>query len=75
MPTFAYIDRGIAENEESCILIKGGNLYGMGYINNRESLRSIDLLQQQLEPMQDNDFIRNLVYKHAAQFPERCITL
>ena len=75
MPTFAYIDRGISDNEESCILIKGGNLYGMGYINNRDSLNSIDLLQQQLEPMQDNDFIRNLVYKHAAQYPERCITL
>ncbi|HYD22691.1 MAG TPA: DNA polymerase III subunit epsilon, partial [Flavipsychrobacter sp.] len=75
MPTFAYIDRGISDNEESCILIKGGNLYGMGYINNRDSLNSIDLLQQQLEPMQDNDFIRNLVYKHAAQYPERCVTL
>ncbi|MBL7717385.1 MAG: GIY-YIG nuclease family protein [Flavipsychrobacter sp.] len=75
LPTFAFIDKGIAENEESCILIKGGNLYGMGYINNRDSLRSMALLEQQLEPMQDNDFIRNLVYKHAAQFPERCFNL
>jgi DNA polymerase-3 subunit epsilon len=73
LPTFAYIDKGIADNEESCILIKGGNLYGMGYIINRDTLKNIDLLQQHLEPMQDNDFIRNLVYKHAAQFPERCV--
>lgn len=75
MPTFAYIDRGIHDNEESCILIKGGNLYGMGYINNRDSLKSIALLEQQLEPMQDNDFIRNLVYKHAAQFPEKRVEI
>lgn len=75
MPTFAYLDIGINENEESCILIKGGNLYGMGYINNRDSLKNIHLLEQQLEPMQDNDFIRNLVYKHAAQFPEKRVEL
>jgi DNA polymerase-3 subunit epsilon len=75
MPTFAYIDKGINDNEESCILIKGGNLYGMGYINNRDSLKSIALLEQQLEPMQDNDFIRNLVYKHAAQFPEKRVEI
>jgi DNA polymerase-3 subunit epsilon len=75
MPTFAYIDRGINENEESCILIKSGNLYGMGYINNRDSLKNLHLLEQQLEPMQDNDFIRNLVYKHAAQFPEKRVEL
>lgn len=75
MPTFAYIDIGINEHEESCILIKGGNLYGMGYINNRDSLKSLKLLEQQLEPMQDNDFIRNLVYKHAAQFPEKRIEI
>jgi DNA polymerase-3 subunit epsilon len=35
-------------------------------------LKSIDKLQQQLEPLQDNDYIRNLIYKHAAANPERC---
>ena len=75
MPTFAYLDRGINDNEESCILIKRGNLYGMGYINNRDSLKTIELLEQQLEPLQDNDFIRNLVYKHAAQYPEKRVEI
>jgi DNA polymerase-3 subunit epsilon len=75
LPTFAYLDKGIDDNEESCILIKGGNLYGMGYIYNRDSLKNIKLLEQQLEPMQDNDFVRNLIYKHAARFPEKRIEL
>lgn len=74
LPTFALVDKGMDDNEESCILIKGGNFYGMGYISDRRSLKNIDLLQQQLEPLQDNDYIRNLVFKYAAEFPEKCVS-
>ena len=74
LPTFALVDKGMDDNEESCILIKSGNLYGMGYINDRRSLKNIDLLEKQLEPLQDNDYIRNLVYKHAAAYPEKCVS-
>ena len=74
LPTFALVDKGMDDNEESCILIKGGNFYGMGYINDRHSLKNIDLLEKQLEPLQDNDYIRNLVYKHAAEYPEKCVS-
>lgn len=73
LPTFALLDIGIAEDEESCILMKGGNFYGMGYIRNRQVLDSIEILQKDLEIYQDNDYIRNLVYKHAAAYPEKCI--
>lgn len=72
LPTFAYVDKGNTANNKSCILIRKGNIYGMGYIENERCLDNPDLLEKTLEPVQDNDFIRNLVYKHAAQFPERC---
>lgn len=74
LPTFAYVDRGMNDNEQSCILVHKGNFYGMGYIEDDRPLKSLDLLQQHLEPMQDNDFIRNLIYKHAAAYPERCFS-
>lgn len=72
LPSFAYVDKGLKENEQSCILVHKGNFYGMGYIPDHHVLTDIDKLQQQLEPLQDNDFIRNLIYKHAAEYPERC---
>lgn len=75
LPTFAYVDRGMNDNEQSCILIHKGNFYGMGYIEDERHLKSLDSLQKQLEPLQDNDFIRNLIYKHAAAYPERCYHL
>ena len=75
LPTFALIDVGIDDNEHSCILIKEGNLYGMGYINDKQQqLQSIDILLKSIEPLQDNDYIRNLVYRHATEYPEKCVS-
>ncbi len=74
LPTFALIDKGIYDNEQSCILIKGGNFYGMGYINDMQPPKDIETLEKQLERLQDNDYIRNLIYKHANTFPEKCVS-
>ena len=72
LPTFAYVDRGMNDNEQSCILVHKGNFYGMGYIEDEKHLKNLEVLQPLLEPLQDNDFIRNLIYKHAATHPEKC---
>lgn len=72
LPTFALVDKGISDAEHSCILVKQGSFFGMGYIAHDTSLQDIDKLEQSLEPYQDNDYIRNLVFKHAAEYPEKC---
>jgi DNA polymerase III subunit epsilon len=72
LPTFALIDKGIDDNEHSCILIKEGNLYGMGYITDKKlQLKNMDALLKNMEPLQDNDYIRNLVFRHATEHPEK----
>ncbi len=74
LPTFALIDKGIDDNEHSCILVKEGNLYGMGYLNDKQKqLENIDALLASIEPVQDNDYIRNLVLRHATEYPEKCV--
>ena len=74
LPTFALVDKGIDDNEHSCILMKEGIFYGMGYIPDRKPLKNIELLEKMMEPLQGNDYIRNLVYKHASAFPEKCVS-
>jgi DNA polymerase-3 subunit epsilon len=73
LPTFVLLDKGLSEAEQSCILIRKGNIYGMGYIREEQLLQNLDKLQEELEPFQDNDYIRNLVYRHAAEHPEKCV--
>lgn len=73
LPTFALIDKGIDDNEHSCILIKDGNIYGMGYITDKKAdLRNVETLEKSIEPLQDNDYIRNLVLRYALENPEKC---
>lgn len=72
LPSFALVDVGVQDDEQSCILMKGGNFYGMGYIRSTATL-NMEQLQKDLQPYQDNDYIRNLIYKHAAAFPEKCV--
>jgi len=46
----------------------------MGYLNDKQKqIKSIDLLLASIEPVQDNDYIRNLVMRHATEFPEKCV--
>jgi len=75
LPTFAVIDKGFEDNDHSCILITEGHFFGMGYLTDKkEQLQSIDTLRETLEPLQDNDFIRNLVLRYATEYPEKCVT-
>ncbi len=74
LPTFALIDKGMEDNDHSCILVMEGNLYGMGYLTDKKmQLKSIETLQKNIEPLQDNDYIRNLVLRHATEYPEKCV--
>ena len=76
LPTFAFIDKGLDDNEHSCILVMDGNLYGMGYVDNEKSeLKNIEVLRNNLEPLQDNDYIRNLIFRHASEYPEKCFSI
>lgn len=75
LPTFALIDKGIDDNEHSCILVKDGNICGMGYLSDKKTqIKSLDTLTASIEPLQDNDYIRNLVLRHATEYPEKCVT-
>lgn len=74
LPTFALVDKGISDKEQSCILVKQGTFFGMGYIAGDHQMTDIETLEQNLEPYQDNDYIRNLVFRHAAENPEKCHT-
>jgi DNA polymerase III subunit epsilon len=48
----------------------------MGYLSDKkQQLQNMDALLKGLEPLQDNDYIRNLVFRHATEYPEKCVTL
>jgi DNA polymerase-3 subunit epsilon len=69
LPGFLLIDDGRNLTERSCILIENGHFYGMGYVLVAEIDQEISDLKKQLTPYPSNDYIRNLIFNYAIQFP------
>ena len=69
LPGFLLIDDGRNLAERSCILIENGQFYGMGFVSIEEADQEISDLKKQLTPYPSNDYIRNLIFNYAIQFP------
>lgn len=75
LPTFAVVDEGKHEAEQSCILIEKGKFYGMGYLPAGFSINSIESLKHNITAYPENDYIRGLIYSYAERRPEKKIEL
>ncbi|MEP6597729.1 MAG: exonuclease domain-containing protein [Ginsengibacter sp.] len=71
LPTFALMDNGLQQAEQSCILMEKGRFYGMGYLPGDFTAHTIEELKNHLTPYSENDYIRGLVYQYAAKFPDK----
>jgi DNA polymerase-3 subunit epsilon len=75
LPTLVLIDAGRAHDERSCILVEGGMFKGMGYFSSHTDIYDLQMFRSIVEPMPDNDFIRNLIYREAREYPHKCMRL
>jgi DNA polymerase-3 subunit epsilon len=75
LPSFALIDFGLQQEEQSCILMEKGRFYGMGYLPADITIQTMEELKFRLTPYAENDYIRGLVYQHAARYPGKKISL
>ncbi|MEP7250868.1 MAG: exonuclease domain-containing protein [Ginsengibacter sp.] len=73
LPSFALVDAGLKQEEQSYILIEKGRFYGMGYLAADLALHTIEDLKQYLTPHAENDYIRGLIYQHALRYPHKKI--
>ncbi len=73
--TYTIMDKGRNEEEQSCILIEDGKLYGMGYIPKDIQLYDIDSLKDHLQQIKENSFISNLLSGYAAKNPSKILLL
>lgn len=71
LPTFAVLDDGQHEQEQSCILIEKGRFYGMGYVPVGTAVQNIEQLKEKLVQYPENDYIRGLIYSYLEKKPEK----
>jgi DNA polymerase-3 subunit epsilon len=75
LPTFAVIDRGRTDDEQSCLWIEKGKFYGMGYLSHYADVNDLDLMKSALQPYPSNDYIINMVLAYAESHPEKKLSL
>ncbi|MEP6583442.1 MAG: exonuclease domain-containing protein [Ginsengibacter sp.] len=75
LPSFALVDAGLKEQEQSCILIEKGRFFGMGYLPSDMALHNIEELKSYLTPHAENDYIRGLVFQHISRYPYKKVSL
>lgn len=71
LPTFAVIDDGRTEDEQSCLWVEKGQFYGMGYISHHTDVNDMELLKSALSPFPSNDYILNLILTYANANPKK----
>ena len=75
LPSFTLVDNGRHADEQSCILIEEGKFYGMGYVPTDAAISGSSLLKNYITPYPENDYMRGLIYQHAAKWPSKRINL
>ena len=70
-PSYAIIDKGLQKDEQSCVLVLNGKLYGMGYIPGDTNPATPDALRDFIQPLKENNFIRNLLLGYKVKYPSR----
>ena len=75
LPSFALLDRGRVEEEQSCVLMERGRFFGMGYLPQDITINDLDTLKSHLTAYAENECIRGLIFKHAEQYPFKKVDL
>ena len=70
-PSYAIVDKGLKEEELSCILVMKGKLYGMGYIPRDVQVMQPDEIIDFVQPYKENSVIRNLLYGYTVKNPSK----
>jgi len=73
LPSFAIIDSGRNEEEQSCLWVEQGKFYGMGYISFHTDINDMETLKSCIVPYPSNDYILNMVMDYAEMHPEKRI--
>ncbi|MCO4293713.1 exonuclease domain-containing protein [Solitalea sp. MAHUQ-68] len=73
LPTFAIIENGRTQDEQSCLLMLKGEFYGMGFITDDTIWNNVDSLKQSVTTYPSYDYIKNLIYQYTHNHPGKSV--
>ncbi|HEV7621753.1 MAG TPA: exonuclease domain-containing protein [Flavisolibacter sp.] len=70
-PSYVVLDKGLTEDELSCIMVVQGSFFGMGYLPKNADIHDKTTISEYIKPYKENSYIRMLLTAHASNFPDR----
>lgn len=68
-PSYLVLDKGLTDDELSCIMVVQGSFFGMGYLPGNLERLSQETVSEYIKPYKENSYIRTLLLAHANNFP------
>jgi DNA polymerase-3 subunit epsilon len=69
-PSYVVLDKGLSEDELSCIMVVKGSFFGMGYLPNNMQTITQEAISEYIKPYKENSFIRTLLNSFASNNPD-----
>ncbi|HWJ29945.1 MAG TPA: GIY-YIG nuclease family protein, partial [Flavisolibacter sp.] len=70
-PSYLVLDKGLTDDEQSCIMVVQGSFFGMGYLPKDLEHITQETIEEYIKPYKENSYIRMLLSTHAANFPDQ----
>lgn len=70
-PSYLVIDKGLDDEEISCIMVVQGAFFGMGYLPKDAEHLDAEAVKEFIKPYKENSTIRMLLHAHISKFPNQ----
>ncbi|GAC1425140.1 MAG: exonuclease domain-containing protein [Flavisolibacter sp.] len=70
-PSYFVLDKGMTEEELSCIMVVQGSFFGMGYLPKNSDISNYQSIAPFIKPYKDNSYIRMLLSHHCSHYPHQ----
>ena len=72
-PSYIVFDKGLKEEQLSCIMVEKGSLIGMGYIHPTMKEARMEAIKEYLQPLKENAVIRQLLNRYVEQSSHKIV--
>jgi DNA polymerase-3 subunit epsilon len=69
-PSYVVLDKGLSDQELSCIMVVQGSFFGMGYLPKNITDINRKAIEEYIQPYKENSFIRNLLNSFYTNNPD-----
>ncbi|MDB5251185.1 MAG: polymerase subunit epsilon, partial [Flaviaesturariibacter sp.] len=70
-PSYLLLDKGLQDEEQSCIMVVNGSFFGMGYLPRDVAITSSASIQEYIQPYKENSYIKTLLNSYISKNPGR----